>query len=146
LPPFLSIGGAIMGWARWAFVVAAFGLQACAIHSSTVAVAPSLPLLDRADVRLTALEVPPQARELGMVRVHADSTDIEDLIERFVHETARLGGDLAKIDSIDTRFEEEEEGRTVSCDCGTDEEPRTCSRTETVSVETATTRHGRLLR
>jgi hypothetical protein len=129
------VGRALFG------VAVAIGLEACAtIRSSSVPLAGPLPAADVAAVRVTALDAPPQARELGMVQVHGASTTIEALIGRFVQGVARLGGDLAKIDSIDTRFEAHEQEQTVGYDCGTEQAPQTCSRTESVTIEVPTTR------
>src|SRR5262245_63602676 len=135
-------GASIMRWSPWALTAAAFGLAGCASiqASSALSPGPSQPPLPPAVVQLTALEPPPAARELALVQVHSDSATLEQLLSAFVREVARRGGDVAKVDSIATRFEEQEEVHIVSVDCGTDDAPLTCTHTETVTVEVGTTR------
>src|SRR5262245_52281348 len=82
---------------------------------------------------------PEGAEPLGIIQAYrADAESVEDLVPEFARAAARAGGNYAKIDALGVKFEETEETRTVSYECGTAEQPRTCKETRTDTVEVAT--------
>jgi hypothetical protein len=61
-----------------------------------------------------------------------------EVLPEFRRSAAQAGGNYAKIDTIGVRFEETEETSTESYECGTQDQPRTCTKTRTDTVEVAT--------
>ena len=58
----------------------------------------------------------------------------------FARQAASVGGDVAKVDKIETGFETELQTSQQSYSCGTIDAPRTCYRNVTREVEVATTK------
>jgi hypothetical protein len=56
-----------------------------------------------------------------------------------VRTAARLGADAVKVDRVSTRYDTVDVDDSVSYECGTDKEPRTCTQTRITRREVATT-------
>ena len=86
-----------------------------------------------------SLREPEDAEPLGIIQAYRSrAASVEDVIPEFVRAAARAGGNYAKIDDLGVKFEETEETRTVSFECGTADQPRTCTETRTDTVQAAT--------
>jgi hypothetical protein len=93
---------------------------------------------DAQHVTVSLLE-PEDAEPLGIIQAYrAEATSVEDLIPEFMRAAARAGGNYAKIDDLGVKFEQTEDTSTVSYECGTADEPKTCTDTRTDRVEVAT--------
>ena len=77
------------------------------------------------------------ATEIGIIEA-SGAPRIEQLIAEFAGQAASVGGDIAKVDSVETGFEMETQSRQDSYSCGTTAQPRTCYRTVYSEVEVAT--------
>jgi hypothetical protein len=94
----------------------------------------------RGPVAVSVTREPEGGVELAILQVYNSGTiDIEYLVPEMTRTAADLGADFVKIDSIKTRFDEHEEKKTVSRECGTEKEPKTCEDTSTETVYTFTT-------
>ena len=82
----------------------------------------------------------PSGIPLGVVQVYGkDSQPIGELMEELIRSAAALGADFVKVDRVATRFDPVAVDETVSYECGTEKEPRTCTQTQTTRHEVATT-------
>jgi hypothetical protein len=82
----------------------------------------------------------PSGVSLGVVQVYGkDSEPIDELMAKLTRTAAELGADLVKVDRVSTRYDAVNEDQTVSYECGTDKEPKTCTQTQTTRREVATT-------
>lgn len=98
-----------------------------------------LPPAPAQHVKVSVLEPEEDAEPLGIIQVYRhDATSIEDLMPEFVRAAARAGGNYAKIDDLGVKFSEEKETHTESYECGTPEQPLTCTDLHTEKVEVAT--------
>jgi hypothetical protein len=82
---------------------------------------------------------PRGAEPLGLIQTYRrEATSVEDLVPEFVRAVARAGGNYAVIDAVQVKFEEVEETTTESYECGTPDQPNTCTKMRTETVEAAT--------
>lgn len=120
------------------------GLGACGPHVEGHAVATRTAAdgryIDASAVRVSVLQVPAGAGELGIVQAHTVGGSIEDAMPEFREQVASLGGDFGKVNEVSTSFEMTMRTRTESYNCGTSDKPRNCTRTVMEQVELATTR------
>jgi hypothetical protein len=87
-------------------------------------------------VRLSATHTPTGAQDLGLVEAHGRADEFVDIVEAFRKQAAKLGGNFARIDSIQTKYEMLTSSSTYSYACG----QATCtgSRTHTAEIPTLT--------
>ena len=90
-----------------------------------------------APARITVLREPDGA-EIGIVEAKGNAP-IDEIAEEFSERAAKLGANIAKVDSFRTKFELVTRTETYTYSCGTPQAPRTCSGTRVVTVEVATT-------
>jgi hypothetical protein len=64
---------------------------------------------------------------------------IVELAREFQQQSAKVGGDLAKVDEITSKFEMVTTTETYSYSCGSTNAPATCTGTRTVTKEICTT-------
>lgn len=110
------------------------------IHSSSVRTANS-PGAYTGAVTVRSLEEPVQGQPLGIVQTSAvvgGRDEFPAVIAAFAAEAAAVGGDLAKIDRLSVTFEIVTVMVTQSYSCGTQNAPRTCTRTVPRQQEVAT--------
>ena len=82
----------------------------------------------------------PSGVPLGVVQAYGkDSQPIGELMDELTRSAAALGADFVKIDRMATRFDPVDVDQTVSYQCGSDKEPVTCTYTQTIRYEVATT-------
>lgn len=108
------------------------GTSSSAYRTSSAAGAPF-----RGDVRVYATYVPPGAQAVGVVEV-SSVDELEQAVAAFKQRVAELGGDLGVVDRYSHSFEIVTSSRTESYSCGTQQSPRTCSRSVTDSHEVTT--------
>lgn len=121
-----------------ALTVASLALAACSGTSSSsyrTSEAASGPF--RGEVQVYGTFVPPEAEQLGIVEVDSIE-ELESAVREFRRRVAELGGDVGVIDRYSTSFEMHQETRTESYNCGTQQQPRTCTRTVTSQRKVAT--------
>lgn len=95
------------------------------------------------DVRVVALHLPDDAHEVGLIEA-TGTGDLPELVAEFRAQAAKVGGTIAKVDRMHTKFHTQQVTRTESYNCGTPQSPRTCTRNVTSTQEVATTTiHGR---
>jgi hypothetical protein len=90
-------------------------------------------------VRVSLTREPAGGAPLAIVQVYSfQACPIDRLVPEMTRLAGELGADFVKVDRVKTHFDKHEESRTVTYDCGTIQEPKTCSdtRTETVHEET----------
>lgn len=90
-------------------------------------------------VRVVALTTPENAEELGVIEA-SGQPDITLLVQEFRHQAAAIGGNVAKLDKLDSGFHTEYQTRQENYSCGTASAPRTCTRTVHQKVEIITTK------
>lgn len=90
-------------------------------------------------VRVVALTTPENAEELGVIEA-SGQPDIQLLVREFRHQAAAIGGNVAKLDKLDSGFHTEYQTRQENYSCGTASAPRTCTRTVQQRVEVITTK------
>lgn len=90
-------------------------------------------------VRVVALVEPKNAQELGVIEA-SGQPDIKLLLREFRRQAAAIGGNVAKLDKLDSGFHTEHQTRQESYSCGTASAPRTCTRTVHQDVEVITTK------
>ena len=92
------------------------------------------------EVRVSRTLEPSAAVPLAVLQVYSyKAGSIDRLVPEMTRRAAALGADFVKIDRVGTRFVETEESGSRSYDCGTKEEPKTCSESYTETVHHATT-------
>lgn len=88
-------------------------------------------------VRITAFE-PRGAQQVGLIQARGQEP-IDQLAEEFRSQAAKVGGNVAKVDDVTTKFEMVTRTETYSYSCGTSKAPQTCTGTRTVTTEVCTT-------
>lgn len=89
-------------------------------------------------VVVRASDVPPGARQVGVVEAHGMTT-IDRLVPELASRAAKLGANFVKVDDISTKFEILTHPESYQYRCGTQSSPRQCTGTRTQSDEVATT-------
>ncbi len=117
--------------------VLALGLAACSGISGS-AVRQSNAAAYKGEVRVIALDPPAGAIQVGIIQAKGPWT-IDALTKELKAQCASVGGDLAKVDEVGTKYEMITENQTYSYNCGTAQSPRTCTGTRTVTKEVGTT-------
>lgn len=90
-------------------------------------------------VRLSALAIPVDAEELGVVQARSSGGTIEELVPELVRQVETLGGNFGKIDDTSTTFELQTVATTQSYNCGTAAAPQQCTTVVYNTIEVATT-------
>jgi hypothetical protein len=103
-------------------------LAGCAPHSVAIRTGGNVYARHEGPVQVGSTVVPDGAEEVGVVQVHGPG-HVEDLTPTFVARVADLGGNFGLIEQMQARFETQVVTRTESYSCGTQQQPRTCSRT-----------------
>lgn len=116
-----------------ATTAACTGIRSSSLRTGEAAYAPN-----EGPVRLTAVYVPPGAKEVGLVQVRGPRP-IPELADQFEREVAQLGGNWGVVETISTKFEFVTRTESYSYSCGDSKSPRTCSGTRVVSEEVGTT-------
>jgi hypothetical protein len=116
-------------------LVALGGLVGCTqVQGSAVPTNASFAQPTAGQVRLVTLDVPPSAVQVGLIQAKGTGT-LERLAVEYAAQARRVGGNLAKVDRVTTKFEIVPQAQSYSYQCGTG----TCSGTHVVMVEVATT-------
>jgi hypothetical protein len=91
-------------------------------------------------VQVSFTREPEGGTPLAIVQVYRFKAGaIESLIPEMTRVAAGLGADFVKVDRVKTHFDRHDETKTTTYDCGTTEEPKTCSDTTTETVHDSTT-------
>jgi hypothetical protein len=91
-------------------------------------------------VRISLSREPDAGTSVAIIQVYSSRVgSIEDLVPEMCRVAASLGADYVKIDRVKTLFEQRDETKTSSYECGTDKEKKTCTDTTTETVHEATT-------
>lgn len=93
----------------------------------------------RGPVRVVATRDPVGGVEVGVVEATGGAT-IEEVIPELVSRVAQLGGNVARIDHIATRYQWVSQPVTQSYQCGSFRFPTMCQRTYMQTQEVATMR------
>jgi len=104
------------------------------VQGSAVAVDGTPETPSNGPVQLVMLGIPPGARAVGIIQARGHVA-IDELAPEFVAQAASLGADIAKVDTISTKFEMVSQTESYSYACG----KSTCSGSRTVEREVATT-------
>lgn len=86
-------------------------------------------------VRVVALAEPVDAVELGVVEAHGPRA-IDEIAAELATQVADLGGNVAKVDSVRTKFEMITRTESYTYSCGS--KGQTCTGSRTVQSEVAT--------
>ena len=110
-------------------LVGCYQVQGSAVPTSAFYAPPSA-----GQARLVNLDVPPSAVQVGLIQAKGTGT-LEMLAAEYVAQARRVGGNLAKVDHVSTKFELVPQAQSYSYQCGTG----MCSGTHVFMVEVATT-------
>lgn len=97
------------------------------------------PALHHGPVALAATAVPPGAVQVGIVQAATEWAELPDLALEFASQVAGVGGNFGLIDQVTVHFEMVTTSQTYTYNCGTSQQPRTCTGTHWVTNEVATT-------
>lgn len=86
-------------------------------------------------VKIVALTEPVGAAQLGVVEAHG-SRPIDEVALELEKQVADLGGNVAKVDSVKTKFEMVTQTESYTYSCGS--KGQTCTGTRTVQREVST--------
>jgi hypothetical protein len=91
------------------------------------------------EVRVFAAYEPSETEQVGLIEARSHGQPLEKIVDELRRQAAQLGGNVAKIDRVRSKFEMVQRTRTESYSCGTTQAPRTCTRQVTEWVEVRTT-------
>jgi hypothetical protein len=123
-------------------VVLALGSAGCgaSVHRIVVRTTDVVYPVYSGPVAVSFSREPAGGRELAIVQVYrVQAGAIERLVPEMRRAAADVGADFVKVDQVRTRFDEHEESRSNSYECGTNGESKTCTDTTTETVHEATT-------
>ena len=121
--------------------VLALGTTGCAsVRHSVYRTTDTIHQPHRGEVTLSFTREPPAGEPVAIVQVYSLwAAAIDELLPEMTRVAAGLGADFVKVDRVKMRFEDHEESKTESYECGTKEEPKTCSETRSRTVHETTT-------
>lgn len=111
-------------------------LGCSSVYGSAVATTAARLAPHRGPVGISATRDPPGGQELGVVEA-SGPTSIEEVLPEFIERAASLGGNVARIDHIETSFQWVSRPVTQTYNCGVGRFPMMCTRTYMQTEELA---------